>query len=89
MVIYDISPARMHLRGTQKTPTVAERRYLRRADTVSRIKVIEPDLQSARGRISSLKLGNYRSFLDIYDLVGRSSAPFGDQAPGGGMSHER
>jgi hypothetical protein len=36
------------------------------------------------------KLENYRSFLDIYDLVGRSSKaglPAGH--PDAGMSHER
>jgi hypothetical protein len=50
----------------------------------------EPDLQSATGRISSSKLENCRSFLDIYDLVGRLSEIIMEQStPGTGMSHER
>jgi hypothetical protein len=50
----------------------------------------EPDLQSARGRISSLKPENYRSFLDIYDLAGDLFEPvWRRSAPGADMSHER
>jgi hypothetical protein len=49
----------------------------------------EPDLQSATGRISSSKLENCRSFLDIYDLAGRLSESLWSKAPGADMSHER
>jgi hypothetical protein len=36
-----------------------------------------------------VKLENYRSFLDIYDLVGDRHCCRAAQRPGGGMSHER
>jgi hypothetical protein len=43
----------------------------------------EPDLQSTTGRISSSKLENCRSFLDICDLVGRLSESLWSKAPRG------
>jgi hypothetical protein len=52
---YDISRAEMHLRGTQKAPGVAQRRYAAaHAATAGKV-TGAPDLQSVRGRISSLR----------------------------------
>jgi hypothetical protein len=53
-IIYDTSPAGMHLRGTRKTPGVAQSRYASGTGRSAGKVTDRPDLQSIRGRISSL-----------------------------------